>query len=98
MLTFDARETFRDFIAAVHPADLTARVQTVEEAQNRDYYRLLQTFEELTGRAVLLNTSFNLHGHPIVLGPREAMSVFDSSGLTYLALGQYLVRKVGRNG
>jgi carbamoyltransferase len=93
MLTFDARENFRDFIAAVHHADLTARVQIVEEAHNRDYYRLLKTFEDLTGRAALLNTSFNLHGYPIVRGPQEALAVFANSGLPYLAVGQYLVRK-----
>ncbi len=93
MLTFDARENFRDFIAAVHNADLTARMQILEESHNPDYYRILKTFEGLTGRGVLLNTSFNLHGYPIVLGPKEAMFVFDNSGLTYLAVGQYLVRK-----
>jgi carbamoyltransferase len=93
MLTFDARENFRDFIAAVHNADLTARVQVLEESHNPDYYRILRLFEGLTGRGVLLNTSFNLHGYPIVLGPKKAMFVFDNSGLTYLAVGQFLVRK-----
>ncbi|HEY3243848.1 MAG TPA: carbamoyltransferase C-terminal domain-containing protein [Phycisphaerae bacterium] len=93
MLTFDARENFRDFIAAVHNADLTARMQVLEESHNPEYYRILKLFEGLTGRGVLLNTSFNLHGYPIVLGPKEALFVFDNSGLTYLAVGQYLVKK-----
>lgn len=93
MLTFDSRENFREFIAAVHNADLTARPQVIEKQHNSDYYRLLELFEAVTGRGVLLNTSFNLHGYPIVCGAKEAMEVFDNSGLEYLAVGQYLVRK-----
>jgi carbamoyltransferase len=93
MLTFDTRDNFRDLIAAVHNADLTARPQVIEANQNPDYYRLLKTFEEMTGRGVLLNTSFNLHGFPIVAGPKEAMEVFNSSGLEYLNIGQYIVQK-----
>lgn len=95
MLTFDTRPNFRDLIAAVHNADLTARAQVIEEPHNPEYYRILKQFEQHTGRGVLLNTSFNLHGLPIVLGPKEAMYVFDNSGLTYLAVGQYLVHKRG---
>lgn len=93
MLTFDTRENFMELIAAVHNADLTARPQVIEAEHNRDYYRLLELFEAATGRAVLLNTSFNLHGYPIVLGAKEAMDVFNNSGLDYLAVGQYLVHK-----
>lgn len=93
MLTFDTRENFREFIAAVHNADLTARAQILEESHSPDYDRILRVFEQLTGRGVVLNTSFNLHGYPIVLGPKEALHVFDNSGLTYLAVGDYLVQK-----
>jgi carbamoyltransferase len=93
MLTFDTRDNFRDFIAAVHNADLTARAQILEESHNPDYYRILKVFEQLTGRGVMLNTSFNLHGYPIVLGPKDALNVFDNSGLSYLAVGDYLVHK-----
>ena len=93
MLTFDSRENFRDLIAAVHNADLTARPQVVERDHNPEVHRLLELFEETTGRGVLLNTSFNLHGFPIVTGPREALHVFDNSGLEYLNIGDYVVRK-----
>jgi carbamoyltransferase len=94
MLTFDSRrENFRDLIAAVHNADLTARPQVVERDHNPDVYRLLQLFESLTGRGVVLNTSFNLHGFPIVAGPREALHVFDNSGLEHLNVGNWLVSK-----
>lgn len=93
MHTFDTRPNVGDLMGAVHNADLTARAQTVQRAQNPDYYRILECFEAQTGRGVLLNTSFNLHGYPIVHGPREAVHVFENSGLAYLALGQYLVRR-----
>jgi carbamoyltransferase len=93
MHTFDTRGNAQEFMAAVHSADLTARTQTVRQENNPDYYRILAHFEELTGRGVLLNTSFNLHGFPVVHGPSEAMEVFANSGLQYLALGPYLVKK-----
>ena len=96
MLTFDTKANFRDLIAAVHNADLTARPQILEPAHNADLDRLLVEFEALTGRGVLLNTSFNLHGSPIVRGAAEALAVFRESGLEFLALGQYVVAKRAR--
>jgi carbamoyltransferase len=93
MMSFDTRENFADMIAAVHSADLTARAQILSRSQNEPLERILTEFEAATGRSVLLNTSFNLHGSPIVLGPQEAMHVFDNSGLEHLALGPFLVHK-----
>ncbi|MBK8913569.1 MAG: hypothetical protein IPM64_03040 [Phycisphaerales bacterium] len=94
MLTFDTHpHNFRDLLAAVHNADLTARAQVIEQQHNPEYYKILKVFSEKTGRGVLLNTSFNLHGLPVVLGPTEAMYVFENSGLTHLAVGQYMVTK-----
>ncbi len=95
MLSFDTTEKRRELIAAVHQADLTARPQVLEREWNPDYYRILEEFERRTGRGVLLNTSFNLHGYPIVYGPDEALWVFENSGLEHLALGDYLVTKTG---
>ncbi|MGI8559578.1 MAG: carbamoyltransferase C-terminal domain-containing protein [Solirubrobacteraceae bacterium] len=95
MMSFDTKENVGDLIAAVHNADLTARAQILSDGQNPPLSRILERFEEATGRGVLLNTSFNLHGYPIVLGPEEAMHVFDNSGLRYLALGTFLVEKAG---
>ena len=93
MLSFDTSEKRGEFIAAVHQADLTARPQIIEEDWNPEYYKILKEFEKETGSGVLLNTSFNLHGYPIVYGPEEALWVFENSGLEYLALGNYLVYK-----
>ena len=93
MLAFDTKDNFGDLIAAVHNADLTARPQILEPEHNPDLDRLLRCFEDATGRGALLNTSFNLHGYPIVRGPKEALAVFDASGLEFLNVGQYVVAK-----
>jgi carbamoyltransferase len=93
ILSFDSTDRRNEMIAAVHQADLTARPQVLEKGWNPAYYAILEEFERLTGRGVLLNTSFNLHGYPMVYGPDEALWVFENSDLCYLALGNYLVTK-----
>lgn len=79
--------------AAMHQYDFTIRPQIVKENFNPKYHKLLKKFEKLTGLGGVLNTSFNLHGYPIVLGPKEALNAFDNSGLTHLALENYLIIK-----
>jgi carbamoyltransferase len=93
ILTFETTPKYPEFIAAVHQADLTARPQVITQAMNNDYHAILTAFHQKTGRGVLLNTSFNLHGLPIVHGPKEALEVFRDSGLKYLAVGNYLIKK-----
>lgn len=85
-----------DIIAALHPADLTCRPQLVQESWNRKYHRLLRYYEELTGYGGLLNTSFNLHGEPIVCTSRDAIETLLSSQLDYITIEDYLVWAVGR--
>jgi len=95
IMTFDTREEKRAAIpAAIHPQDFTGRPQEVSEAMNCSYYSLIKHFEELTGEGVILNTSFNLHGEPVVCTAEDALRVFDVSGLEYLALENILLRKV----
>lgn len=92
--TFDIKTETRDEIEAVlHPADDTTRPQTVREDQNSRYYRLIREFERLTGVPVVLNTSFNDHGEPIVATPKEALKDFYGMGLDALALGDFVVEK-----
>lgn len=93
MLTFDTTEKRVEFMAAAHNADLTARAQVLSRESDPQFYDLLTKYEAKTGSGVLLNTSFNLHGYPIVLGPREAIDVFINSGLRYLVLENYLLWK-----
>lgn len=93
-LSFDTREQRRDDIqAAIHPYDFTTRPQILTEAGNATYYALIKEFERCTGIGAVLNTSFNLHGEPIVTSPEDAISVFERSGLQNLALENYLLRK-----
>ena len=93
MNTFDSTDMRVEFMAAVHNADLTARPQLLEPGQNPQYESILRHFAELTGRHVLLNTSFNLHGFPIVCTGEDALGVLTNSGLTRLVLGPLLVSK-----
>ncbi|MEM9194568.1 MAG: carbamoyltransferase C-terminal domain-containing protein [Myxococcota bacterium] len=93
MMTFDTRENFRDLIAAVHNADLTCRAQLLTSDQNPEMHSILSKWRETTGSAVILNTSFNLHGFPIVRTAKEAIDVVQASGLEHLQVGEYLVHK-----
>ena len=78
---------------AVTHVDGGARVQTVREHQNPRYYRLIREFGELTGTPMLLNTSFNIRGEPIVHTPREALQCFLTTDMDFLLLGDSLVVK-----
>jgi len=93
IICFDSTEKVKELRAACHPYDNTIRPQVVDKGWNPDYYRLMKEFEKLTGRGAILNTSFNLHGHPMVCSPKDALEVFMKSGLEYMALGNFLVRK-----
>jgi len=93
MMTFDTRENFRDLIAAVHNADLTCRAQILSRQNNPAMHDILSAFERRTGGGIILNTSFNLHGYPIVRTAEEAIGVLRDSGLEFLQVGDYIVRK-----
>lgn len=92
--TFDVPEESKEEIeAVVHAADDTTRPQTVREDQNPRYYRLLREFEALTGVPVVLNTSFNDSGEPIVNTPTEAVKDFFGMGLDALVLEDVVIEK-----
>jgi carbamoyltransferase len=93
ILSFDATDRVDDLRAAVHPYDLTLRPQVVSEEWNPQFFRLLKAFEARTGRGGILNTSFNLHGFPIVNTADDALDVLEKSGLDFLILGPWLVSK-----
>jgi len=93
LLTARVRPEKRHEIAAVVHADGTARLQTVDRKSNPRFHRLIERFRERTGTPVLLNTSFNVAGEPIVLTPADALRCFYGSGIDTLALGNYLVAK-----
>jgi carbamoyltransferase len=83
----------RSEIPAVTHVDYSARVQTVHEDTNPRYYRLLKSFKEKTGCPVIVNTSFNVRGEPIVCTPEEALSCFMGSDIDILAIGNCILRK-----
>src|SRR5690606_17955752 len=93
MMTFDTKDNFKELIAAVHNADITCRAQLLTSEQNPEMYAIIDELEKLTGKAVVLNTSFNLHGYPIARTAADAMYIFHNSGLEYMQVGDYLVKK-----
>jgi carbamoyltransferase len=93
LLVPPVRADKRAVIPAVTHADGTGRVQTVVRETNEKFYELIQQFAGLTGVPVLLNTSFNVRGEPIVCTPQDAVNCFLKTGLDYLVLGNILIRK-----
>jgi carbamoyltransferase len=80
-------------IPAVRHVDGSARVQTVSRGANPALHAVLQAFAAQTGVPVLVNTSFNTRGQPIVCTPRDALAAFFTSPLDALAIGPFLVQK-----
>ena len=93
VFVFDVLPDKADSIPAVRHVDGTARVQTVNRAQHAVYYDLLKAFQRRTGVPVLVNTSFNTRGEPVVCTPRDAVECFFTSPLDALAIGPYLIEK-----
>lgn len=92
LLVADVLPDKLDAIPAITHVDGTARVQTVPPGDN-PFRTVLEAFYELTGMPVILNTSFNDHGHPIVETPLDALACFTSTMMDVLALGPFLIRK-----
>jgi carbamoyltransferase len=93
LMVSPVKESKRAEIPAVTHEGGTGRLQTVDRATNPRYYDVIKCFGEATGVPVLLNTSFNLRGEPIVTTPANAWNTFSKSGLDLLVMGPYLVRK-----
>jgi len=94
IVAFDSTELAKKhLIAAMHQADHTLRAQLVNKEVNPHYHKIIREFKKLTGIGGILNTSFNLHGYPLVATLEQAMFTFENSGLKYLAIENYLVSK-----
>ena len=93
ILTFKVKENQRRRIPAVVHVDGTSRPQSVNKEVNQRYWNILNEFYRITGVPVLLNTSFNLKGEPIVNTPTDAIRTFYSSGLDYLVLEDFIIGK-----
>jgi carbamoyltransferase len=92
-MLFTHRVVQPDVIPSVTHVDGTARLQTVSRDDNALFYDLIAAFERITGVPVLINTSFNVRGQPIVCTPDEAIATFLGTDLDALALGSFLVQK-----
>ncbi len=95
LFVFDVRAEKAARIPAVRHVDGTARVQTVNRGQHLLYYDLLDAFRQRTGVPILVNTSFNTRGEPMVNSPRDAVESFWTSPLDALVIGPFLVEKAG---
>jgi len=83
----------REAIPAVTHVDGTARVQTVSKALNPRFYALIEAFGQLSGVPVIVNTSFNIRGEPIVSSPTDALKCFYGTDIDFLVIGDFVVRK-----
>ncbi len=93
ILSFPVIESKKEVIPAAVHVDGTARPQSVNKNTNQEYWEIINEFYKLTNVPVLLNTSFNLKGEPIVCSPFDAIRTFYTSGLDVLAIDKFLIRK-----
>lgn len=98
LFVHDVRPEWRERIPAVVHVDGTARIQTVDRDDEPLMHRCLTAFGDRTGIPVLVNTSFNTAGRPVVDSPRDALECFGSSPIDALAIGPFLVRRNGGSG
>lgn len=91
--TYIIKKNQRKKIPAVVHVDGSGRLQTVSKDINPIFYKLISEFEKISKIPIILNTSFNLKGEPIVCSPVDAIRTFFSSGLDYLTLGSFLIKK-----
>ena len=87
----------RSEIPAVTHVDYSARIQTVNQNTNKRYYDLISKFKEKTGCPVIVNTSFNVRGEPIVNTPTDAFNCFMGTELDYLVIGNCILDKSKQN-
>ena len=89
----DLRKAVRSTVPAITHVDNSARVQSVARVDNPLYYDMIESFRKLTDCAVIINTSFNVRGEPIVCTPEDAFTCFMRTNMDYLVLGSYLLDK-----
>jgi carbamoyltransferase len=93
IVVVDVKEQFRAELPAITHVNGSARLQTVDRAANPEFHALLTEVGKLTGKEMVLNTSFNVKGQPIVNTPREALETFLGTGIDALFLENRLVRR-----
>ena len=93
LMVFNVREEMKRVIPAITHVDGTVRIQTVTQEENPILHQLLESFKSATGHGIILNTSFNIKGEPIVCTPEDAISSYLRADVDALAIGPYLVAR-----
>lgn len=93
IMAFEVYKEYHKLIPGCVHVDGTARPQAVRKEDNLRFWTLINEFEKLTGHGILINTSFNIQGEPIVCSPRDALRCFGGTGLDVLVMGNYMVKK-----
>lgn len=93
ILAFPVEDAYKESIPSVVHVDGTARPQTVRKEFNAPFWNLLDAFERRTGHGVLINTSFNVQGEPVICSPQDALRCYGGTGIDVLAMGSFLVKK-----
>ncbi len=90
---YEIKKSWQNKIPAVTHTDGTGRIQTVSKSTNLNFYKYIQEFYKITNIPILLNTSFNVNGEPIVMTPEDAIRTFYSCGLDILILDKFVITK-----
>jgi len=93
LMVYPIKKKWHKIIPSVTHIDGSGRLQTITKKQNFLYYNLIKEFEKLTKIPILINTSFNIRGEPIVCSPKEAYNCFKKTKIDYLVLNNYLIEK-----
>jgi carbamoyltransferase len=93
LFVFNVNKNKRKIIPAITHVDNTCRIQTISRAINNTFYDLIKEFKKISGVSVILNTSFNVRGEPIVCSPKEAYNDFINTRMDYLVLNNFFVKK-----
>ncbi len=93
IMAFPFEEEYAHLVPSCVHVDGTARPQAVKKNDNPIFWELLDQFEKITGHGILINTSFNIQGEPVVCSPRDALRCFGGSGIDILAIGDFLLFK-----
>ena len=92
-IALPVNEKIKKLIPSCVHVDGTVRCQIVDKKNNSKYYKLIKEFKKISGHGILINTSFNIQGEPVVCNPRDALRTFGGTGLDALIIGDYIVRK-----
>lgn len=93
LLVYPFKKSVKSKVPAVVHVDGTGRLQTIDQNSNPKYYQLINTYYQKTGIPLILNTSFNVKGEPIVCSPKDAIKCFLNTEIDYLVLDNYLIKK-----